>query len=326
MKDRLGREIRYMRVSVTDRCNLRCVYCMPPEGVQPLPHNEILTFDEIRRICSLGAELGITRIKLTGGEPLVRKGVPDLVGMLRSIPEIRQVTLTTNGTLLKDQIEALVRNGLSAVNISVDTPDPDRYTEVTRGGDLARVFEGMESALHYPELSVRINCVPLQGAKDREYLQLALLAKDRKTDVRFIEMMPIGTGKSFAGRSGPDILMLLEQNFGKAEKYEGTVGNGPAEYVRFPGFAGRIGFISAVSHRFCEKCNRIRLTSEGRLKPCLQFRTGTELKPLLRGGASDAEILEQMKTTIYNKPAQHCFGSEQAEPFLETDGMSGIGG
>lgn len=326
MRDHFGREIRYMRVSVTDRCNLRCVYCMPPEGVESIPHDEVLTFDEILRICRAGTELGITRIKLTGGEPLVRKGTPALVGMLKSIPGIEQVTLTTNGTLLKDFLAELTENGLDAVNISIDTPDEKRYREVTRGGNIDRVMEGLENALRYPQLCVRINCVPLRGADEQEYIRLALLAKDKPVDVRFIEMMPIGTGKAFQGRNRDEVCALLEKEFGKAHRYNKTVGNGPAEYVSFNEFQGRIGFISAVSHRFCDRCNRIRLTSDGKLKPCLQYGAAADMKALLRKGADDSRLLETMKQVIYNKPAGHCFGSEQADETLETKGMSGIGG
>ena len=163
MRDRFGRTIDYMRVSVTDRCNLRCVYCMPAEGVASVPHEQILTFDEIALICRIGAELGIRRIKLTGGEPLVRRGLPELVGMLKGITGIEQVTLTTNGTLLKEQINRLVSKGLDAVNISIDTLDPERYREITRGGSVEKALEGLDAAAAVPGLSVKVNCVPLKG-------------------------------------------------------------------------------------------------------------------------------------------------------------------
>ena len=213
MRDRFGRTIDYMRVSVTDRCNLRCVYCMPAEGVASVPHEQILTFDEIARVCRVGAELGIRRIKLTGGEPLVRRGLPELVGMLKGITGIEQVTLTTNGTLLKEQINGLVSNGLDAVNISIDTLHPERYREITRGGSVEKALEGLDAAAAVPGLSVKVNCVPLKVTgsnltgsngteEDEEYIRLALLAKEGKADVRFIEMMPIGLGKHFAGRGG----------------------------------------------------------------------------------------------------------------------------
>ena len=342
MIDQFGRNVDYMRVSVTDRCNLRCVYCMPAEGVPSVPHEQILTFDEIARICGIGAELGIRRIKLTGGEPLVRRDLPELVGMLKGITGIEQVTLTTNGTLLKEQINGLVSQGLDAVNISIDTMDPERYREITRGGSVEKALEGLDAAAAVPGLSVKVNCVPLKATgsnltgsngteEDEEYIRLALLAKEGKADVRFIEMMPIGLGKRFAGRGGDEILGILEKVYGKAESCTGRLGNGPAEYVQFPGFRRRIGFISAVSHQFCGGCNRVRLTSEGYLKPCLQYESGTDLKTLLRNGAGDREIRAVMKRAFYEKPAHHQFGENSqgkscAEETLETKEMSRIGG
>lgn len=330
MRDRFGRTIDYMRVSVTDRCNLRCVYCMPPEGVPFVPHREILSFDEITRLCRIGAELGITRLKLTGGEPLVRRGLSELLGMLKGIPGIEQVTLTTNGTLLKEQINELVSNGLDSVNISIDTLDAGRYREVTRGGNLEKALEGLDAATGFPGLGVKVNCVPLKGAKDKEYIRLAFLAKEGKADVRFIEMMPIGMGKAFAGRSGEEICSILKRVYGEPEGYDGRLGNGPAAYVRFPGFQNYVGFISAVSHQFCSGCNRVRLTSEGYLKPCLQYGSGTDLKTPLRNGANDNMIRKEMEEAIYSKPASHqfdalCAAGVRADRRNEGDGDTGNG-
>lgn len=333
MKDQFGRTIDYMRVSVTDRCNLRCVYCMPPRGVAFVPHEEILTFDEIARICRVGAELGIVKIKLTGGEPLVRKGLPQLVGMLKEIPGIEQVTLTTNGTLLRGQINELVSSGLDSVNISIDTLDAEQYREVTRGGNVRDVLAGLDAAAAFPNLGVKVNCVLLQGVRDGEYIRLALLAKEGTADVRFIEIMPIGMGKDFAGKSGEEICSLLGDEFGTPHRHEGVLGNGPAVYMQFPGFKKGIGFISAVSHQFCDKCNRVRLTSEGYLKLCLQYESGTDLKTLLRGGAGEEELRDAMEKIIIEKPACHQFGAggegggaASESLSLETKGMSGIGG
>lgn len=334
MKDRFNRKINYLRVSVTDRCNLRCVYCMPEEGVVCVPHSEILTFDEIERICRISVQLGISRIKLTGGEPLVRRGLPDLLGMLKRISGIEQVTLTTNGILLDEQINKLVSKGLDGVNISIDTLNPERYRELTRGGCLAAALKGLDASLEHSGLRVKVNCVPCVQDEE-EYLGLALLAKDRPVEVRFIEMMPIGMGKDFTGWKQDDILKVLESAFGPSQKYTQQLGNGPAVYVQFPGFCGRIGFISAVSHQFCSECNRVRLTSEGYLKPCLQYECGVDLKKLLRGGAGDKEIREAMRKSIFEKPAHHHFremdklkGDTSDDPGQsdETKGMSRIGG
>ncbi len=329
MQDQYGRMIEYMRVSVTDRCNLRCVYCMPENGVPSVPHNEILTFDEISRICRIGVSLGISRIKLTGGEPLVRKDLPELVGMIRRIQGIEQVSLTTNGILLKDNINKLVSNGMDAVNVSIDTLDDQSYFETTRGGCLAEALKGIEAALKFPELAVKINCVPLEGQSQEEWVRLAELARDRKIDVRFIEMMPIGFGKQYAGAGQEKVLETLKNAFGEPEQYSGRLGNGPAVYVQFPGFHGRTGFISAVSHQFCSTCNRVRLTSTGILKPCLQYGGGADLRKLIREGAEDSEIRKNMEKTIYGKPAAHHFDgkiSGAEEENFETKDMSQIGG
>lgn len=338
MKDQFGREINYMRVSVTDRCNLRCVYCMPEEGVACVSHKEILTYDEIARICRIGAQLGISRIKLTGGEPLVRRGLPQLLGMLKAIPGIEQVTLTTNGILLKENIKDLAANGLDAVNISIDTLDPAQYHEITRRGELREALDGLDAALACPALKVKINCVPLKEMPAETYVRLAAMARDREVDIRFIEMMPIGLGKNFSGVSGEEVYKVLRKNFRDAELCTGKFGNGPAVYVRFPGFKGKIGFIDAVTHRFCSSCNRIRLTSEGRLKLCLQYESGTDLKKLLRGGADDEEIRRTMSEAVCEKPACHHFshecsdaemGADESSKYkgkFETRDMSQIGG
>ena len=216
MRDQFGRNIDYMRVSVTDRCNLRCIYCMPEEGVPCVSHSDILTFDEIRRICSIGAGLGISRIKLTGGEPLVRRGLPALLGMLKKIPGIEQITLTTNGILLKDNINELVSNGLDAVNISIDTLDPEYYHKITRRGGIEEVLSALDAALSYPALKVKVNCVPLKGMPEETYVQLASLAKSRDVDVRFIGqsavMESLGTDRpymySFPDFTGKSVLLM----------------------------------------------------------------------------------------------------------------------
>lgn len=337
MKDRLGRTIEYMRVSVTDRCNLRCIYCMPEGGVPCVAHSDILTFDEIKRICSIGTELGISRIKLTGGEPLVRKGLPELLGMLKGLPGIEQVTLTTNGILLKDKINDLVSNGLDAVNISIDTLEAGRYGTITRGGKIEEALAGLDAALSFPGLSVKINCVPMPEVPAKEYIRLARLAERQKLDVRFIEMMPIGLGRKYPGVNGERIFDILTEAFGRAQECRGRFGNGPAVYVRFPGFKGMIGFIDAVSHQFCGRCNRVRLTSEGYLKPCLQYGTGADLRKLLRDGSDDETLRRVMERTVYEKPACHRFSgyppengnrSEKGQMFetYETKDMSQIGG
>ena len=307
MIDQYGRTIEYLRISVTDRCNLRCVYCMPEEGVEQLPHEQILTFDEIERICRISTKLG--KIKRISG--------------------IEQVTLTTNGILLKNQLDELMRQGLDAVNISIDTLDETCYHTVTRCGELNQALKGLQAALEYPNLRVKLNCVPMNQSEE-EYIQMAEYAKEHPVEVRFIEMMPIGMGKACQGKSRDELLELLEKAFGNAEPYEKHLGNGPAEYVSFSGFQGRIGFISAVSHKFCDSCNRIRLTAEGYLKLCLQYESGIDLRKLLRSGATDEEVKEAMRQAIWKKPACHNFSDERRDEEVgqkkEHRGMYGIGG
>lgn len=252
MRDQFERNINYMRVSVTDLCNLRCVYCMPKEGIRQISHDEILTFDEIARVCRIGAELGISRIKLTGGEPLVRKGIEDLAEMICRIPGIEQVTLTTNGILLKDKLPALKKAGISAVNISLDTMDRAQYQELTGKDCLLQVMEGIRAALEQG-MRVKINCVALNECNEFQWGKLAALAKEYPLDVRFIEMMPIGLGKAYQGSMQEVIQKNLENIYGAAKPDSGAVrGNGPAVYWEFPGFQGKIGFISAISHKFCK--------------------------------------------------------------------------
>ena len=325
MKDQYGRQINYMRVSVTDRCNLRCIYCMPEEGIKQVSHQDILTYDEIVQIVNAAAAVGITRIKLTGGEPLVRKNLAGLVEALRAVPGIEEVTVTTNGVLLKEQIGKLAKAGISAVNISVDSLDPDMYASIARKDALAAVLEGMEAAVSCPGLKVKINCVPLKGLNEEEWVRLAQIARERPIDVRFIEMMPMGLGRDVQGSSQKEVLERLRETFGPEQYLDGNFGNGPATYVHYNGFAGKIGFISALSHKFCSECNRIRMTAEGFLKPCLQYASGEDLREMIRNGASEEELIRAINRTIYYKPACHHFEVDDSAEF-EHKKMFRIGG
>ena len=325
MKDQYGRTIDYIRISVTDRCNLRCVYCMPEEGVEQVAHEEILTYQEIVRIARLCARMGISKVKLTGGEPLVRKGLYSLVRDLKRCEGIEQVTLTTNGVELKSQMEELAKAGLDAVNISLDTLDAGMYASVTRRDMLDQALEGLKEALRYPQVKVKINCVPMRNVNEGQWTTLAGLSRDLPVDVRFIEMMPIGLGKEFQGRRQDDSLAALRKDYGQETLFYGKCGNGPSIYVKFPGFKGRIGFISAISHKFCGECNRIRLTSEGFLKPCLQYENGTDIKGPLRRGQSDEELAMLIEDAIYRKPRSHHFEQAEGEGFEQRQ-MSKIGG
>ena len=332
MIDKYGRVIDYLRISVTDRCNLRCVYCMPEDGVQLIRHDEILTYDEIIRVCKIFAGLGVSKIKLTGGEPLVRKDLSLLVKDIKGIEGIEDVTLTTNGVLLKDQIKDLAEAGIDAVNVSLDTLSEEQYACVTRRDKLKDALEGMYEVLKYKDVKVKVNCVIMPGENDNEWIKLARLSKDKPIDVRFIEMMPIGIGHSNPKGTQEIVYNKLASEFGSAESLNGRFGNGPAVYVQFPGFLGRTGFISAISHEFCSDCNRIRLTADGFLKLCLQYSDGRDIKSLLRSDMTDDEISEIIKNTIYNKPRCHQFvnsdneGKKEGTGCLEKRRMSSIGG
>ncbi|MDY3747205.1 MAG: GTP 3',8-cyclase MoaA [Lachnospiraceae bacterium] len=308
MIDALGRNIEYMRISVTDRCNMRCMYCMPHEGVVWRPHEEMLSYDEIVRLCKIFAALGISKIKLTGGEPLVRKNLSSLVKRIKSLDGIENVTLTTNGLFLAQQLDALSDAGLDAVNISVDTFDEDVFQKITGASGVQKIREAINKALTFENIRVKVNCVPLKGINDDSLAELALLAKDHRLSVRFIEMMPIGLGRQFEAFKEDELKTLLEKQFGPMTYFNGKLGNGPCRYYTVEGFRGKIGFISAVSHRFCDKCNRIRLTSEGFLKTCLQYNEGSDLKALLRSGKDDEEIQRCIRDTIFHKPEGHHFG------------------
>ena len=328
MLDQYGRKIEYLRISVTDRCNLRCVYCMPEEGVEQVSHSEILSFDEMTRICRICAKLGITRVKLTGGEPLVRKGLGSLLRSIKEIEGIEQVTLTTNGVLLAEQIEELAAAGLDAVNVSLDTLDRTQYKKLTRRDELEAARKGLEAVLQYPDIRVKVNCVALHGENESQWVPLANMAKERPIDVRFIEMMPIGLGKEYPFSSQELVYEALKAAFGEAQFLTGNFGNGPAVYARFPWFTGKSRFISAVSHKFCESCNRVRLTAEGFLKPCLQYSTGADLRAMLRNEAGEKELEEMIQKVIFEKPRSHQFqmdGSSKQED-LEQKQMSSIGG
>lgn len=333
MKDKYGRNIDYVRISVTDRCNLRCVYCMPEEGVPSVSHDKILTYDEITRLCRIFAKLGVKKIKLTGGEPLVRKNIASLVHDIKAIEGIEAVTLTTNGILLGKQAKELVEMGITAVNISLDTLQAIHFKELTRGGNIEDVMAGIDKMQKYPEIPLKINCVP-NYITDSEVIALAELARTRKLHVRFIELMPIGTGKEMVCQmediynQESRIKKLLEKKYGTLQPCQEVLGYGPSQYYGIQGFQGKIGFISAMSHKFCNQCNRVRLTAEGYLKTCLQYDVGENLFELLRGGAEDREIEKTILRAIEKKPKAHEFLETQEVQgnTVEHKGMSQIGG
>lgn len=325
MLDEFKREIDYVRISVTDRCNLRCIYCMPEEGVEFIPHVEILSYEEIIHLCQNFAKLGIKKVKITGGEPLVRKNLPYLIKSIKEIKGIENVTLTTNGVELADQVDELVKAGIDSINVSLDTLNPKHFKELTRFDKIEQVKKGIEEALKYENVTLKINCVPLNTESDDDVMDLVSLAKDKLIHVRFIEVMPIGMGRKLEGFTEDEIKELISKKYGPLTPYKISLGNGPARYYKIDGFKGKIGFISAVSHKFCSSCNRIRLTSDGYLKKCLQYTSGTDLKKIIRSGLSDEELLEEIRLAIIKKPKEHQFNDNNLDK-KENRKMSQIGG
>ena len=325
MFDSCGRSIHYLRLSVTDLCNLRCRYCMP-DGVVKCEREELLTYEECLRLAALFAQCGVDTVRVTGGEPLVRKGVDQLVAGLKATPGIRRVTMTTNAVLLEQQLPALLEAGLDSVNISLDTLSPEVFRRITARDEFAAVQAGIRAALD-SGIPVKLNCVPQAGINEGELEAIAALAQDRPLQVRFIEMMPIGYGAALPCISGPELRARFARRWPEltAISTEKNVafGDGPAVYCTAPGWKGSLGFITAVHGKFCASCNRVRLTSQGFLRPCLASEAGRDLRSLLRGGASDAQLLQAIRETIWNKPREHHF-EDSSMP--ATCGMYRIGG
>lgn len=325
MLDLYGRNIDYLRVSITDKCNFRCKYCMPEGESDTLFNSELLTFDEIIKICRSASELGIHKIKITGGEPLLRADALDLIKCIKGLPLINNVTLTTNGVFLYDKIHELKSSGIDSINISLDTLNREKFNEMTRRNEFDQVIKGIEEAIKIG-IKIKINCVPIKDFNCNEIGEIALISKDKNVDVRFIEMMPIGIGTYFKGISNLEILNILENEYGAFTKLENTTDNGPAVYYKNEKFKGRIGFVSAVSKEFCKNCNRIRITADGFLKPCLCYGTSINLKKLIRNKISEKELTSEIKTGILSKPEKHEFNEEKKSDNIEIKRMSQIGG
>jgi cyclic pyranopterin phosphate synthase len=320
--DPFGRSINYLRISVTDRCNLRCIYCMPPEGVPQMSHSEILSYEEIRTVVRAAAELGINKIRLTGGEPLVRAELPKLIKMLSRIEGIQELSLTTNGTLLKNYALELRQAGLSRINLSLDTLKPDRFRYITRLGRLKDVLEGISAAKKAGFDPVKINAVVMQGINDDEILDFARMTCEEGCHVRFIELMPFkGMAEFVPSVEVRQRISLL----GKLEPCPSITGNGPARYYRLAGAKGTIGFISPLTELpFCSRCNRIRLTPDGRLRPCLLGEDEIDLKMPLRNNASTEELRRLILKAVASKPEHHHLEGGNGRPVKRK--MSQIGG
>ena len=323
MLDQYGRKIDYLRISVTDRCNLRCRYCMP-EPMAAVRHEDILRYEEILRICRAAAKLGITKFKVTGGEPLVRAGCTEFIAALKKQPGTEQVTLTTNGLLLEKNLDALTAAGLDGVNISLDTTDNVRFRSITGyTGDGADTLLRVLKACCANGLHTKINAVLLEET-EADAPALAAIAAKLPVDVRFIELMPIGFGTAMKRVSPEDILAALKERWPDLTTTDEKRGNGPAHYYKSAVLLGRIGFIDAVSHKFCAECNRVRLTSTGQLKPCLCYADSADLRALIRGGCTDGELKDALRAAVYAKPRAHCFDTNAV--ITEKHAMSQIGG
>jgi cyclic pyranopterin phosphate synthase len=320
--DPFGRNIDYLRISVTDRCNLRCIYCMPPEGVPQMSHNDVLSYEEIRTVVRAVADLGINRIKLTGGEPLVRADFPELVKMLSQIEGIEELSLTTNGVLLKNCAMELRRAGLSRVNVSLDTLKPDRFQYITRLGRLKGVLEGIEAANEAGFKPVKINMVVMRGINDDEILDFARMTYQKGWHVRFIELMPFKGVAEFVPSTE---LRRHVSLLGRLEPCPPVTGNGPALYYRLAGARGTIGFISPLTElSFCSRCNRMRLTPDGKLRPCLLGEHEIDLKKPLRNNASTEELKRLILQAVASKPDRHHLEGGNARVVKRK--MSQIGG
>lgn len=325
MKDKWGRTIDYLRLSLTDRCNLRCRYCMP-EAVESVGHEAVLRYEEMMMICRAALALGIDRFKITGGEPLVRKGAVPFMKSLKELAGVRAVTLTTNGLLLSAVLPDLIHMGIDGINISLDSLDAGQYEALTGGGQLSVVLQALEAAAGQ-HVNVKVNAVLLAETKN-QILPLAALARKLPVDVRFIELMPIGYGATVSGIAECEALNILRRDYPDLTATDETRGNGPASYYRSQSLQGRIGFIAANTHAFCSSCNRLRLTSTGFLKPCLCYDDGVDLRAIVRSGKGADEINQDlqrvMAEAIYEKPAKHCFAEQNR--ISEHKTMNQIGG
>jgi len=323
MQDQFLRRIDYLRISVTDRCNLRCKYCMPEEGIQWMPHDLILSFEEILRLMRISTQLGFRRFRITGGEPLVRKDILDFLREGAQLPGVEDFMLTTNGLLLPEMAFDLKTAGVQRVNISLDTMDRTRFFENTRGGDVSKVIQGIFRSLEAGLNPVKINVVVVRGFNSEELPSFLKLAKQYPLHVRFIELMPIGVSSEH--RSDFVSIKEMKEILGLNEDVptKDIPGGGPAEYFRPSGYKGSIGFISALSRHFCNTCNRVRLTADGKLRPCLHSKHEVDLREVLRSGSSDQDILKVFAQAVWHKPAEHHMNNEA---WQDTRVMSQIGG
>jgi GTP 3',8-cyclase len=326
MHDNFGRRIEYLRISVTDKCNLRCVYCMPEEGLPWLRHEQILSYEEIAEIVRVMAGMGLRRVRLTGGEPLVRRDLPNLVAMLRAIPQIEDIALSTNAVLLAEHAAELKAAGINRVNISLDSLRPDRVDELARrAGYYDHIMAGLEAAEQFGFHPLKVNVVLMRGRNDDEVQDFALMTRKRPWHVRFIEVMPVEDNLELSENEYVSALEILERlrRIDRLEPVSGPLGNGPATYFQYPDARGTIGVITPMSHNYCERCNRMRLTADGHLRPCLFGDIQTNLRDALRSGVALEPLIEH---TLTIKPERHYLIQGSASGSGGLRALSQVGG
>jgi cyclic pyranopterin phosphate synthase len=327
--DKQNRRIDYLRVSITDRCNLSCLYCKPRGSVRLRTHEEILRYEEIVKIIRVAAALGISHIRITGGEPLVRRGVLDFIERVKVVPGIDDISLTTNGVLLSKMAQQLRDAGIGRLNISLDSLDPNRFHRITGSDVWERVWNGIERAAEVGFDPVKINMVPVRGVNDDEVVKFARLTLDRALHVRFIEFMPIGKNDRWQREkcvTAGQIRESIERELGPLEPSSASSSAGPASNFRLAGARGVIGFISPISQHFCAACRRLRLTADGKIRPCLLSDTEIDIKTPLRGGCDDSELRRLLELSLSIKPERHYFTMDESSSACFERTMSGIGG
>ena len=330
MRDKFEREINYLRVSITDRCNLHCSYCRPKEGISLKGHDDILRYEEIIRIVSVAVKMGLIKVRLTGGEPLVRRGFIEFIAALKGINGLQDISLTTNGILLEEFAQDIFSAGIRRINVSLDSLNKGKYFRITNGGDLEAVLRGITKAEEIGFSPIKINTVAIKGFNDDEVLEFAQLALNKPFQVRFIELMPVGQAKSgYNDDYLPATQLMQEINSRyKLEKVTGKKNrsDGPATIFRIKGGRGEIGFINPISGHFCATCNRLRLTADGKLRSCLLNENEIDLKKALRENCSDAELEGYIREAVLLKPKQHDLACTETHLKKCHRNMSAIGG
>jgi len=324
--DSYNRHINYLRISITDRCNLRCIYCMPKEGISLIGHDDILSYEELLRIACIAVKKGITKIRITGGEPLARKGVVQFVSALSGIQGIQDLSMTTNGILLSPAAQPLRSAGLKRLNISLDSLNPDKYTMITRGGDINQIIAGIKSAQEAGFSPIKINVVVIRGINDDEITSFAKLSMEKNLQVRFIEYMPVGMENGWEKERfvSADEIRQSIKTIGPLLELPSDNGSGPAQMYTIEGAQGRLGFITALSDHFCATCNRLRLTPDGKLRTCLFSDAEVDLKTKMRQGCSDDALADIINEAILSKPRKHHATEQVFKKCIR--GMSAIGG